>query len=93
METKELRPIRPLLGDKAPRWTDETKTRCGCDFCQHWVPLIEHINAQLTDEGKKLLNELVDQWMNESEDLNVAEAKLDGSWPGWGAMKDFKPTH
>jgi hypothetical protein len=92
MNTASLPPICPLLYNKAPRWTDETKTECGCDFCQHWHPLIKHLQAQLDDEGKKLLNELVEQWMNESQDLEVDEAKLAGDWPGWEAMKNFKPT-
>ena len=88
-----MRPIRPLLYDKAPRWTDETETECGCDFCQHWSPLIEHVNAQLNEEGKTLFNELVTQWMNESDELSYVTAKLNGSWPGWEKMKDFQPEY
>ncbi len=87
-----LRPIRPLLHDKAPRWTDETETHCGCDFCQHWSPLIEHLNAQLNEEGKKLLDELVTDWLYQSDDLGMANGKLAGDWPGWEAMKGFKPN-
>lgn len=87
-----MKPIRPLLGDKAPRWTDETQTECGCDHCQHWSPLIDRISSQLDEEGKKLLEELVSDWMHQSDDLGVANAKLDGEWPGWEAMKDFKPS-
>lgn len=83
--------IRPLLGEKAPRWTDETHTECGCDLCQHWSPLIEHIRYQLDDKGKELLEELVNHWGNQSDDLGVANAKLDGTWPGWEDMKNFKP--
>ncbi len=89
--SKPLRPIRPLLGDKAPRWTDETQIKCGCDFCQHWSPLIEHVNAQLNEDGKKLFNELVEHWMYESEDRAVAEAKLAGHWPGYEELKNFRP--
>ena len=88
-----LRPIRPLLGDKAPRWIDvEGKSKCGCDFCQHWSPLIDHIDSELSPERRELLNELTDEWMNLREELSVANSKLDGSWPGWEAMKDFKPN-
>lgn len=87
-----LPPIRPRQFDKAPRWTDDTQTKCGCDFCQHWDPLIEHIRAQLNDEGKKLLDELVNQWLSESQDLEVDEAMLNGTWPGWEAMRYFKPV-
>ena len=38
------------------------------------------------------MNELEDYYGNIEMDLNVAEAKLDGSWPGWEAMKGFKPN-
>lgn len=85
--------IRPLLGDKAPRWTDATETKCGCDHCQHWSPLLDHLLAQLDERGKELLNELVGDWMNQSDDLCLANAKLAGDWPGWEKMKEFKPNH
>lgn len=81
------------MGDKAPRWTDDTKTVCGCDFCQHWSPLIASIEAQLDDSGKKLLDELVNDWIHVGEDLCVANSKLEGVWPGWEEMKNFKPNH
>ncbi len=87
-----LRPIRPLL-ESPPRWTDETKTHCGCNHCQHWSPLIDHIEAQLDAEGNKLLRELTDHWGYQNEDLAVANAKLEGDWPGWEQMKHFKPTY
>lgn len=83
--------IRPLLGDKAPRWTDETQTECGCDSCQHWSPLIQHIEAQLDERGRELLKELVEDREYAHMDLDLAECKLNGSWPGWEKMKDFKP--
>lgn len=76
--------IHPLRGDKALRWTDETKTKCGCDHCQHWSPLVEHLEAQLNEKGRKLLAELTTNWMNAGEERDVAEAKLAGTWPGWG---------
>ena len=88
-----LSSIRPLLGNKAPRWTDETKTECGCDLCQHWFPLIEHIGAQLDESGKKMLNEFVMQWFVYSENLAIAESKLSGEWSGWEEMKNFKPKY
>lgn len=92
MSAPPLPTIRPLLGDKAPRWTDETETKCGCDQCQHWSPLIEHIASELSAERHRLLNDLVEDWVNTREELSLANAKLDGSWPGWEAMKGFKPT-
>ena len=66
--TTPLSVIRPLLGDKAPRWTDETQTKCGCDLCNHWSPMIAHIKNQLDENGKELLNELVNEWMHNRED-------------------------
>ncbi len=89
----DLPPILHLRHDKAPRWTDETKTHCGCDHCQHWSPLIDHLNAQLNEEGKKLLDELVTHWMHQSDDLGAANGKLAGDWPGWEAMKNFEPSN
>ena len=87
----DLPTIHPLRGDNSTRWTDETETHCGCDYCMHWHPLIKHLRAQLDERGNELLEELVTRWMNESEDLSLARSKLDGSWPGWEAMKDFVP--
>ncbi len=79
----DLPTIHPLRHDKATRWTDETQTECGCDYCQHWSPLIAHLDAQLNEEGRKLLDELVCDWMNQSDDVGAANAKLEGTWPGW----------
>ncbi len=75
--------IHPLRGDKATRWADEAQTKCGCDFCLHWYPLIQHLEAQLDERGRKLLNQLVENWMHQSDDFGVANAKLEGNWPGW----------
>lgn len=91
-ESPPLPTIHPLLGDKAPRWTDEAETKCGCDQCQHWSPLIQHIGSELSAERHRLLNDLVEDWVNTREELSLANAKLDGSWPGWEAMKGFKPN-
>ena len=86
-----LRPIKPLRGEHATRWTDETQTECGCDWCQHWSPLIDHIRAQLDPEGKKLLEELVTHYEYIEMDAGVANAKLEGTWPGWENIVDFTP--
>lgn len=56
---------------------------CLCDHCRHWSPLIKHLEAQLNEEGRKLLTELTTDWLNASEDRDVAEAKLAGTWPNW----------
>lgn len=64
---------------------------CDCDHCQDWYPLIKRLEAQLDAHGRELLDLLACDWMNQSDDLGVANAKLAGDWPGWEAMKDFKP--
>lgn len=84
--------IRPLI-ENPPRWTDGTETECGCNWCQHWYPIIKHIEAQLDEEGKKLFNELGEHYDHVEMDGDVAQAKLDGGWPGWEKMKDFKPDY
>ena len=85
-----LRPILPLRGVKAP--LEATRTGCECDYCCHWSPLIDHVMSELSPERRRLFNELVDDWMNTSSDLDLARAKLDGSWPGWETLKGFKPN-
>lgn len=87
----------PLPIIHPPRSSDEPSGRgpegeCLCNDCRHWGPLITHIRAQLDERGQELLNELVDYYGNVEMDLDVANAKLDGSWPGWEAMKGFKPS-
>lgn len=82
--------IHPLRGIKAP--PEAVRTGCECDYCQHWSPLIAHVMSELSPERRRLFNELVDDWMNVSSDLNLALAKLDGSWPGWETLKEFKPN-
>jgi hypothetical protein len=64
---------------------------CGCDFCQHWSPLIERIQSKLSGEELALFDELVNDWMSAGEDLSVANARLDGSWSGREEMKHFEP--
>lgn len=90
--TTPLPVIRPRLGDIITSdWTDETQKKCGCDLCTRWGPLTARIEYQLDKNGKELLNELINEWMHNREDLDVANAKLDGNWPGWEDMKNFKP--
>jgi hypothetical protein len=72
--------IHPLAAEPLGRGPNG---ECLCNHCRHWHPLIEHLEAQLNEEGRKLLRELTDHWMDDEEDLDVAEAKLNGTWPGW----------
>ncbi len=64
---------------------------CTCKLCTYWHPLQKRIREQLNDEGKKEFDILTNHLAHVEDDLNYAEAKLDGSWPGWERMKDFKP--
>lgn len=80
--------IHPLLGNKAPRWADKEETQCGCDLCRHWSPLIQHVGEQLDQNGKSLFSELVNDWLEQGTDLDIAESKLAGTWPGWGWLKE-----
>lgn len=81
--------IRPLNPD-APRWIvdEDGKQACGCNFCQHWLPIMERVESQLDEETKKLFNEYVSYIEQKAEDGDAANAKLEGNWPGWEAMKD-----
>ncbi len=56
---------------------------CLCNHCRHWSPLIAHLEAQLDENGRALLEELVNDWMCQSDDLGAANGKLEGNWPGW----------
>jgi len=40
-----------------------------------------------------LLDEYVEYVEQRIEDGNVDAAKLNGEWPGWEALKEFKPTY
>lgn len=66
--------------------------KCECHWCTHWLPLIQQIDAQLDEPSRKLFDEYVTHVGHLEMDLDVANAKLDGDWPGWEAMKDFKPA-
>lgn len=65
-----------------------------CNFCRHWSPLLRHVRAQLDDQGKELLTEYVNHMMAEAQDAECDQAKLNGYWPGWEALRGFNPhTH
>ena len=66
---------------------------CFCNWCRHWNPLLDNIRLQLDDHGKELLAEYVNYTMFAMEDGDVNAAKLNGEWPGWEALKGFKPTY
>ncbi len=89
----ELLPtIYPLRGDGGP--PRDIQGNCLCNHCRHWSPLLTHVNAQLNDEGRKLLDEYVSYTMETMESNDVDLARLNGEWPGWECLKGFSPwTH
>jgi len=85
--------IRPIKGDFPAR---DVNGNCMCEFCRHWFPLIETLEVKLSDdpEGLKLFKELTSRWMNDGEELCLANAQLNGSWPGWEDLNGYSPrTH
>lgn len=77
----EVRKTNPIPPNSKP---------CKCDICAKWSPLFNRIMPLLTPEDRVLLDEFRTNEMMESLDLGVAQAKLDGIWPGWEWMKDAK---
>ena len=57
--------------------------RCTCDICTKWAPLHRRILAKLRGKDRVLFEEFLDMEEQQSTDLGVATAKLDGTWPGW----------
>jgi hypothetical protein len=81
-ELPEIKPLRNEGKREAIKMED-----CQCDLCQHWIPLVKHIQHQLDDEGKKLFEELLNDWEAACFERDVAEAKLAGAWPGWEGLE------
>lgn len=87
----ELPTIYPLSEEPLGRGPNG---ECLCNWCRHWSPLLKHIESQLDDAGKALLNEYVSHIEQEVEDGDVDRARLNGEWPGWESLKGFSPwTH
>ena len=66
----------------------ETKGRCQCgkclcDECLIWGPKYQRIRDVLGGTLRRDFEELHDHLYMEAFYGNIAEAKLDGSWPGW----------
>lgn len=59
-------------------------TQCQCDLWQKWHPFIRRMLARLKGQDLKLFKELLSQ----TDELDCANAKLNGTWPGWEWMKD-----
>lgn len=63
------------------------KQRCLCHQCTYWTPLQEEIMDALPDSLKKKFDHLWESFDCVQIDLDVAQAKLRGDWPGWEWMK------
>ena len=59
------------------------KQTCKCEWCAKWSPIVHRIDNKLDGKLKKDFGRLITHFMSEGEDGDVAQAKLDGSWPGW----------
>lgn len=65
------------------------KKTCTCNFCTVIYPAIKRIEAELTGQNLIDFEMLMTNMMCAEEDAGYANAKLDGSWPGWEFMKDL----
>ena len=74
--------------DKEP-----TAKKCECYWCVNVYPKIKQVANALAGENLIAFNWLMEHYEAQGMDGDVAQAKLDGVWPGWEAMKDFKPTY
>ncbi len=61
----------------------KTTKKCDCDWCKNWSPKLDKISKALPSKERKYFNDFVDYYLNLELDENVAQAKLEGSWPNW----------
>jgi hypothetical protein len=59
------------------------RTTCFCDLCVKWYPIIRRVRLKLNGKLGIDFDNLITNLYCEAEDGDVAQAKLDGSWPGW----------
>lgn len=62
------------------------KKKCKCDWCTKWYPTIKRLDKKLTGKLKKDFDDLMTHYIGRADDGDVAQAKLDGSWPGYEWM-------
>jgi len=68
--------------------------KCECHFCTDTFPRIEAITAALpTQELRDSFNRLMEEMGTLQLDLDVAEARLAGEWPGSEWIKEAKEQH
>lgn len=66
---------------------------CDCKLCTTWIPLFGRIKEKLDEKDKKLFETFLFEWDAETLDGQVAQAKVEGEWPGWEWMKEEVPKH
>jgi hypothetical protein len=63
--------------------TPNCRTICLCDLCNRVSPKAKAIRAALSEELQKDFDYLMSRMMHAEDDLDYAEARLRGEWPGW----------
>lgn len=64
--------------------------KCSCEYCLRMGPSFKKIRDALPEDLKPEFEYMVTRLMTVEEDLNYAEAQLDGSWPGWEWITEAK---
>jgi len=65
---------------------------CLCKICTEVSPRIRDIKKALPENLQKDFEWLMDDYCQKSNDLDIANAKLNGDWPKWEFMKKFLPV-
>ena len=66
-------------------------TKCKCRFCSFEIPRFTRLLGKLKNKKDRSdLEDMFNKYIHVSDDLNHAEAKLDGSWPNWEWIKAEK---
>ncbi len=66
------------------------RTICLCDLCNRVSPKAKRIREALSDELKSDFDYLMSRMMHAEDDLDYAEARLSGQWPGWEWMPEAR---
>jgi len=66
---------------------------CQCEWCTTFSPGYQRLKARTHPDDLPFLDEMLNRMMCAEDDLNYAEAKLDGSWPGWEWIVEAKKVH
>lgn len=70
---------------------DQSHSSCQCEYCQKIIPMMQQIIKVIpTEELRKDFDWLMERLMYAEDDRDYYKAKMEGSWPGWEWMKDYK---